>query len=106
MLQVLVGYSLDAGIDVHWLVMSGDPEFFAITKRIHNQLHGSAGDGGGLGAKEKAHYSRIADANAPSVIGFIQPGDVVLLHDPQAAGLAAPLAEAGAQVVWRCHVGS
>jgi len=25
MLQVLVGYTLDAGFDVHWLVMSGDP---------------------------------------------------------------------------------
>jgi trehalose synthase len=30
---------------------------------------------------------------------------VVLLHDPQTAGLAAPLARAGALVVWRCHIG-
>jgi trehalose synthase len=29
----------------------------------------------------------------------------VLLHDPQTAGLAAPLAQAGARVVWRCHIG-
>jgi trehalose synthase len=35
----------------------------------------------------------------------IRPGDVVLLHDPQTAGLAAPLAAAGARVVWRCHIG-
>jgi trehalose synthase len=31
--------------------------------------------------------------------------DVVLLHDPQTAGMAAVLAETGARVVWRCHVG-
>ena len=72
MLQVLVGYTLDAGFDVHWLVMSGDPEFFAITKRIHNHLHGDAGDGGGLGAEEMAHYLRVTDANARA-IGSIQP---------------------------------
>ena len=44
MLQVLVGYTLDADIDIRWLVMSADPEFFSITKRIHNRLHGAAGD--------------------------------------------------------------
>jgi len=105
MLQVLVGYTLDAGFDVHWLVMSGDPEFFAITKRIHNRLHGAAGDGGGLGAEETAHYVRVTDANAQSAISSIRPGDVVLLHDPQTAGMTARLVSAGAQVVWRCHVG-
>jgi trehalose synthase len=35
----------------------------------------------------------------------VQPGDIVLLHDPQTAALAAPLAEEGALVVWRCHIG-
>ncbi|MGA2305454.1 MAG: glycosyltransferase [Acidimicrobiales bacterium] len=105
MLQVLVGYTLDAGFDVHWLVISGDAEFFAITKRIHNHLHGAAGDGGELGANEMAHYMKVTDANAQSVINLIRPGDVVLLHDPQTAGLATALASAGAHVVWRCHVG-
>ena len=29
----------------------------------------------------------------------------MLLHDPQTAGLVAPLRETGAKVTWRCHVG-
>ena len=58
MLQVLVGYTLDANIDIRWLVMSADPEFFSITKRIHNRLHGTAGDAGELGPSETAHYAR------------------------------------------------
>ena len=35
----------------------------------------------------------------------VRPGDIVLLHDPQAAGLAAGLRAAGARVGWRCHIG-
>ena len=30
---------------------------------------------------------------------------MLLLHDPQTAGLASCLIEAGALVVWRCHIG-
>ena len=41
MLQVLVGYVQDLGIRIGWLVISGDAEFFAITKRLHNQIHGT-----------------------------------------------------------------
>ena len=36
---------------------------------------------------------------------MVQPDDVVLLHDPQTAGLVPLLAETGAVVVWRCHIG-
>lgn len=45
-------------------------------------------------------------ANAVELPDHVRPGDIALLHDPQTAGLAAPLAEAGATVVWRCHIGA
>jgi trehalose synthase len=105
MLEVLVGYTLDANIDIRWLVMNGDAEFFSITKRIHNRLHGAVGDVGQLGPTEAAHYWDITAANAVSVLSRVQKDDVVLLHDPQTAGMATALAEAGARVVWRCHIG-
>ena len=104
MLQVLVGYVQDLDIPIGWLVITGDAEFFAITKRLHNQIHGDPG-GGPLGAAEADHYARMVAANAVELVARVQPGDVVLLHDPQTAGLAAPLAQAGARVVWRCHIG-
>ena len=104
MLQVLVGYVQDLDIPVGWLVITGDAGFFAITKRLHNQIHGSLA-GAPLGAAEAGHYARMLAANAVELIGRVRPGDVVLLHDPQTAGLAAPLAQAGARVVWRCHIG-
>ena len=49
MLQVLLAYGRGAGVDTRWLVLDGDPDFFLITKRLHNMLHGSRGDGGVLG---------------------------------------------------------
>jgi trehalose synthase len=104
MLQVLVGYVQDADIPIGWLVITGDAEFFAITKRLHNQIHGRL-SGAPLGAAEAGHYAQMMAANAAELTARIRPGDVVLLHDPQTAGLAAPLAHAGARVVWRCHIG-
>jgi len=105
MLQVLVGYTLDANVDIRWLVMGGGPEFFTITKRIHNRLHGAAGDTGSLSASERAHYADVTAANAGTMMSRIGRGDVALLHDPQTAGMAAALADAGVRVIWRCHVG-
>jgi trehalose synthase len=105
MLQVLVGYVQDLDIPVGWLVITGDAAFFAITKRLHNQIHGHLA-GGPLGPAEAGHYAQMLAANAVELLGRVRPGDVVLLHDPQTAGLAAPLAQAGARVVWRCHIGT
>ncbi len=105
MLQVLVGYTKDLAVDIRWLVITGDTEFFRITKRVHNRIHGQAGDDGDLGPKELDHIREVMSANADSLSGLVSAGDLVLLHDPQTAGLAGPLAARGAHVVWRSHIG-
>ena len=51
-----------------------------------------------------AYDSTIA-ANLGPIAGVVRAGDVVVLHDPQTAGLAPGLASLGAHVVWVCHVG-
>lgn len=106
MLQRLVAYGRGAGVDVRWLVLAGEGEFFRLTKRLHNRLHGSEGDGGGLGDAEREHYEKVLRRNAQELIGLIEPGDVVVLHDPQTAGLAAACREAGATTIWRSHIGT
>ncbi|WP_299925780.1 glycosyltransferase [uncultured Nocardioides sp.] len=105
MLQGLVAYAAGTGIDIRWLVVAGDPDFFAVTKRIHNRLHGVAGAPGALDAASRATYDATLARQAQEIVDLVQPGDVVLLHDPQTAGLAAPLRARGAWVVWRCHIG-
>ena len=105
MLQTLLAYARGAGVDARWLVIEGDPEFFTVTKRIHNRLHGTGGDGGPLGDAERAAYERTLDENCEGLLHRVGPGDVVILHDPQTAGLGHRLRERGARVIWRCHVG-
>ncbi len=104
MLHVLLGYVSSLDIANRWTVITGDAEFFVITKRLHNQIHGDA-SGGPLTADDAEHYARILDANAVELADQIRPGDIVILHDPQTAGLAEYLTRAGALVVWRSHIG-
>ena len=105
MLRPLLGYCRGAGVDARWAVISGQPEFFAITKRIHNRLHGFAGDGGPLGEAEHEVYEQTLAASAEELAKLVNPQDIVILHDPQTAGAAAAVRETGATVLWRCHVG-
>jgi trehalose synthase len=104
MLHALLGYVEDLGIPSHWMVITGDAEFFMITKRLHHQLHGDL-SGGILTAADAGHYARMLAANAVELLGQIRPGDLVLLHDPQTAGLTEYLTHAGALVAWRSHIG-
>ena len=105
MLRVLAGYTAGLGIAIRWTVIGGDPEFFVITKRVHNQIHGEVGSAGAVGPADAGHYEQVLAANADELLRLVRPGDVVLLHDPQTAGLVPALIRAGARVVWRCHIG-
>jgi trehalose synthase len=106
MLRFFVAYARGAGLDVRWSVIAGTPEFFVVTKRIHNFLHGEPGDGGELGASEREVYAEVTRDNADGFLAVIRPDDVVILHDPQTAGLVPMLKECGAAVIWRSHVGA
>ncbi|MEO5709816.1 MAG: glycosyltransferase [Nocardioidaceae bacterium] len=105
MLATLLGYVRGVGVDTRWLVLTGSPEFFTVTKRLHNLLHGDPGDGGPMGAAEHAVVADALAADLEHLVGRVSAGDVVVLHDPQTAGMVDRLRAAGAIVVWRCHVG-
>lgn len=106
MLQSVLGYPLDCGISVRWLVIDGGDDLFEVTKRLHHWLHGSEGDGGELGPEERRIYESALAADAEWLAGRVRPGDPVILHDPQTLALAPRLARAGAQVIWSCHIGA
>jgi trehalose synthase len=106
MLEVLVAYARGAGVDARWLVIEGSPEFFAVTKRLHNRIHGMPGDGGDLGPKEHTVYEQSMCSNGASLREYVTPGDVVILHDPQTAGLVSEVLGIGAIAIWRSHIGT
>ena len=105
MLRALLPWARGVGIDTRWAVIEGDPAFFTITKRVHNRLYGFAGDGGELGEHERLSYEETLAGNAGELRALIRPGDTVILHDPQTAGLIETMKADGAHVVWRCHIG-
>lgn len=105
LLQTLLAYARGVGVDAQWRVIEGNAAFFDVTKRVHNHLYGMPGDGGPLGSAEREVYERTLAPNADALRALSRPQDIVLLHDPQAAGLAAAAKSTGARVVWRCHVG-
>ncbi|MDP2344093.1 MAG: glycosyltransferase [Deltaproteobacteria bacterium] len=106
MLPHTCGLLREAGLDVRWLVLEPDDHrFFAITKGLHHKLHGRHGaielDDDAAGA-----FAQVSAEAARALIEHLEPGDVVVVHDPQPCGLAALLPAAlSSRLVWRCHVG-
>jgi len=105
MLQVIVGYVAGIDIAIRWITVGGDPAFFAITKRLHNQIHGANGEVPPLDSADARHYEQVLAANADELLTRVRSGDVAILHDPQTAGLTPALTRAGVRVLWRCHIG-
>jgi len=105
MLVSLLAYARGAGIDARWVVVAGNDDFFVLTKRIHNFLHGSSGDGGDLDDDARRVFDEVTARNAAEFRELVKPEDVVVIHDPQPAGLIPAIRDIGCATVWRCHVG-
>lgn len=106
LLHRLIPAQRDDGTDVGWAVVSGNPEFFALTKTLHHLLHGK-GDPALLRDLDAGRlYRSVLRPQGHWLAGQLREGDTVALHDPQTLGLAPMLAAAGIRVVWHCHIGT
>ncbi len=104
MLHTLLGYARGAELDIRWMTIDAPAEFYGFTKQLHHTLHGVDVGLDPEGGREL--YEGVLRAQRDDLLASFQPGDIVILHDPQTAGLAEVLVEAGARVAWRCHVGT
>jgi trehalose synthase len=85
-------------IDARWDVIKGDDAFFGVTKEFHNALHGSPGL---LTPAMLDAYRATTEMN----LRMMNLGDdVIVVHDPQPAGLIAARNRAGRHWIWRCHI--
>jgi trehalose synthase len=88
----------ELGLETRWDVLSADPSFYEVTKTLHNMLHGGPGriDPGMVEV-----YRSTMDANA----GLVRDdADLVLIHDPQPAGLIRFRKRRRRRWIWRCHI--
>ena len=91
----------DLGVETSWALIEGSDAFFVVTKAIHNALQGAETQ---LDEEMRATYIERIRANAPE----LPPGfDVVIIHDPQPAGILQLLEETDSRKgrwIWRCHI--
>jgi trehalose synthase len=66
MVHFLLGYQAGAGIDTRWVVLEGNEEFSAVTKRVHHLLHGQPGDEGELDEPARANYRQTLKETRPT----------------------------------------
>lgn len=105
MLPSQIRISRELGITIEWLVIEAtDDDFFNLTKRIHNAIHGSGN--GKFTDEDRAIFEKVNQENLPSALELIKDGDIVVIHDPQPMPLAKMIkAQKEVSLVWRCHIG-
>jgi trehalose synthase len=85
------------GIKTGWRAIQGSPDFFSITKKIHNALQGGEIN---LTKRKMQIYEDVIYENA---VRTHLEHDVVLIHDPQPLPMINHHRKRGPWI-WRCHV--
>ncbi len=86
-----------AGIKTGWRVIQGSPDFFSVTKKIHNALQGGEIN---LSDMKQDIYESVVYENA---IRNHLDHDRVIIHDPQPLPLITHYQKRGPWI-WRCHI--
>lgn len=100
-LRKLVPLTRALGIDVSWEVVSGEADFYRCTKSFHNALQGEPVD---VPRGLLRVYEETNRRNAERLGETLRDADMVLIHDPQPAGLLEHLQGRTGTWVWRCHI--
>lgn len=86
------------GVDARWTTISGNEEFFSVTKKFHNALHGRKED---ISIEDISHFLELSRKNIEELN---YQGDIFFIHDPQPIALIAKKKELGGKWIWRCHI--
>jgi trehalose synthase len=85
------------GIETGWRVIHGPPDFFSVTKKIHNALQGGEIN---LTDRKMQLYEEVVYEN---VLRNHLDHDLVIIHDPQPLPMVNYYRRRGPWI-WRCHV--
>lgn len=98
LLSRLVPLMNELGIETEWTVIEGPDDFFDVTKRFHNALHGAPAT---ITPEMFDLYTDVMKDNAEKIE---QDGGVVIVHDPQPLGLVKWRKKRRTKWIWRCHI--
>jgi trehalose synthase len=85
------------GIKTGWRVIQGSPDFFSVTKKMHNALQGGEIN---LTERKKQIYEEVVYEN---VVRNHLDHDRVIIHDPQPLPMIEHY-QARGPWIWRCHL--
>lgn len=85
------------GIETGWRTIHGPPEFFSVTKKMHNALQ--SGDINWSPRKQEI----FEEVNYENAILNHLTHDIVVVHDPQPLPLITHYRKTGPWI-WRCHI--
>ena len=86
------------GVDARWTTIKGSEEFFGVTKKLHNALHGRKEN---ISSED---FSLFLEVNKKNIEELKFQGDIIFVHDPQPVALIAEKKELGGKWIWRCHI--
>lgn len=88
----------ELGMTVEWEIITGDTEFFTVTKKFHNALHGQKEE---FTKEMFSKYLSNVRENSPRIP---DDADFVIIHDPQPAAIVEQYPSRKSKWVWRCHI--
>lgn len=86
----------ELGVNTRWDVIKGGEQFFEVTKKFHNALHGRPEN---VSQKDFDVFMETSRRNIEEVQCG---GDVVFIHDPQPIALVEK--KNAGKWIWRCHI--
>ncbi len=98
LLRSIVPLYRGLGIYCDWKLISADPQFFTITKGLHNALQGASYE---VTRAARETYLMYTTRNAQLLD---EEYDYIIVHDPQPAGIRYFRGRSDAKWVWRCHI--
>ena len=85
------------GLRVGWRTIHGSPDFFTVTKKMHNALQG-----GDINWSERKQEIYEKEVYENSLLNHLTH-DIVVVHDPQPLPLITHYRKGGPWI-WRCHI--
>ena len=86
----------ELGVDARWDVIKGGEQFFNVTKKFHNALHGKQEE------ISQHDFDIFMETGKQNCRELEVSGDIVFVHDPQPILLIDK--KASNKWIWRCHV--
>lgn len=86
----------ELGVDTRWDLIKGGGQFFEVTKKIHNALHGRQE---ALMPRDFEIFMETSNSNIEEIS---ISGDIVFVHDPQPIALIKK--KSANKWIWRCHI--